>query len=245
MSSRNGKNADKKVPLPKRRGSGTRGTRLQPASEVIFEYQREFPAVIAGQVYPRPYRLVADGPSPRGQGGGDAFAVDQNDLIAGRKPRPFGRTAACDVKNVQLIAAHNRVEAGPVPGKGAIDRRLVRNQRDRSVGKVDLRARHFYLWGDASIGVPTTPVTLKAHLGYSNGNPGLGPNGTSIAPTGKYLDWMLGAGLALGPVILGISYVDTDISRSESPYLQPGFSSSKNGSSIANGTVLFSLTASF
>lgn len=104
---------------------------------------------------------------------------------------------------------------------------------------------NLYLWTDASAGIPGTPLTLKAHLGYSNGNPGLGPNGTSLSPTGKYLDWLLGADLALGPVTLGAAYVDTDISKSESAYIQPNFSSTKNGSSIAGSTVVFSLTAAF
>lgn len=104
---------------------------------------------------------------------------------------------------------------------------------------------NLYLWGDASVGIPDTPVTLKAHLGYSNGNPGLGPNGTSVAPTGEYVDWMLGADLTFGRLTFGISYVDTDISKAEAAYLQPNFSSTKNGSSISNSTVLFSLTAAF
>ena len=104
---------------------------------------------------------------------------------------------------------------------------------------------NLYLWGDVSSGLPGTPVTLKAHLGYSNGNRGLGPNGTSIAPTGKYWDWMVGADLAVGPVTLGVAYVDTSISAADSAYLQPNFSSTKNGSSIAKGTAVFSLTAAF
>jgi uncharacterized protein (TIGR02001 family) len=104
---------------------------------------------------------------------------------------------------------------------------------------------NLYLWSDASVGIADTPLTLKAHLGYSDGNPGLGPNGTSLAPTGEYLDWMLGADVAVGPLTLGVSYVDTDISRSEAAYLQPNFSSTKNGSSIAGSTVVFSLGASF
>jgi len=104
---------------------------------------------------------------------------------------------------------------------------------------------NLYLWTDASAGIPDTPLTLKAHLGYSNGNPGLGPNGTSLSPTGKYLDWMLGADIALGPVTLGAAYIDTDLSKSETDYIQPNFSSTKNGSSIAGSTVVFSLTAAF
>lgn len=104
---------------------------------------------------------------------------------------------------------------------------------------------NLYVWSDASAGLPGTPVTLKAHLGYSHGNPGLGPNGTSVAPTGEYLDWSLGADLALSPVTIGVSYIDTDISKSEAAYLQPNFSSTKNGSSIAGSTVVFSLSAAF
>lgn len=107
------------------------------------------------------------------------------------------------------------------------------------------KSDNVYIWGDASTSIPNTPVTLKAHLGYSDGNAGLGPNGTSIAPTGSYLDWMLGADVAVGPVTLGVAYIDTDITKSDSAYLQPNFSSSKNGSKIAGSTVVFTLSAGF
>ena len=104
---------------------------------------------------------------------------------------------------------------------------------------------NFYIWGDASTAIPSTPVTLKAHIGYSDGNPGLGPNGTSVAPTGKYVDWMLGADFAVGPVVLGAAYVDTDISAAQSAYLLPNFSSTKDGGSIAGPQVVFSVSAAF
>ena len=104
---------------------------------------------------------------------------------------------------------------------------------------------NLYLWGDANVGIPKTALTAKAHIGYSDGNSGLGPNGTSVAPTGSYFDWMLGADYALGPVTLGVSYVDTDISRRESAYLLPNFSSTKDGSTIAGSQVVFSVSAGF
>ena len=109
---------------------------------------------------------------------------------------------------------------------------------------------NLYIWGDISGAVPNTPVTLKAHLGWSNGNSGLGPNGTSIAPTGKYLDWMVGADLAIPgtPLTLGVAYVDTDIARVEENYLRPNFmvqDADNFGKSIARSQVVFSLSAAF
>ncbi|RQW43455.1 TorF family putative porin [Novosphingobium sp. LASN5T] len=107
------------------------------------------------------------------------------------------------------------------------------------------KSDNLYVWTDASAAIPNTPVMLKAHVGYSDGNAGLGPNGTSVAPTGKYADWMLGADVAVGPVVLGVAYVDTDISNKEALYLQPNFSQTKNGSSIAGAAVVVSGTVAF
>ena len=109
---------------------------------------------------------------------------------------------------------------------------------------------NLYIWGDVSGAVPGTPVTLKAHLGYSDGNPGLGPNGTSIAPTGKYLDWLVGADVAIPgtPLTLGVAYVDTDIKRSDETYIRPNFmvqDGDNFGKSIARSQVVFSVSAAF
>jgi uncharacterized protein (TIGR02001 family) len=106
---------------------------------------------------------------------------------------------------------------------------------------------NIYLSGDAALGITGTPVTLKAHLGYSDGNAGLGPNGTSVAPTGTYFDWSLGAEVSpLDGLTFGIAYIDTDISVAESAYLQPNFSRGLDGvGSIAGSTVVASVTASF
>ena len=104
---------------------------------------------------------------------------------------------------------------------------------------------NLYLFGDASFAIPETPITLSAHLGYSDGNSGLGPNGTSIAPTGTYFDWSLTAGVDVLPGLsLAVAYVDTDISRAESAYLLPNFQNASGGT-IAGSTVVFSVTASF
>ncbi|TVV72016.1 TorF family putative porin [Sphingomonas solaris] len=107
---------------------------------------------------------------------------------------------------------------------------------------------NLYLWGDAAVGVPDTGLTVKGHIGYSNGNKGLGPFATSVAPTGEYWDWSAGVDYTIPglPLTVGVSYVDTDITNREAAYLQPSFSRGQDGTgSIAKAAVLFSLTASF
>lgn len=107
---------------------------------------------------------------------------------------------------------------------------------------------NLYLWGDGAIGVPNTGLTVKAHIGYSNGNKGLGPFATSVAPTGEYWDWLIGADYVIPntPLTVGVAYIDTDISKRESAYLQPSFSRGQDGTgTIAGSTVVASLTAAF
>ena len=108
---------------------------------------------------------------------------------------------------------------------------------------------NFYAWGDGAVGITGTPVTVKAHIGYSAGNPGLGPNGTSVAPTGSYWDWLIGADFVAGPVTLGVAYVDTDITIDSIAFqrLQPNFSKFQipGGDPISSGRVVFSVSAAF
>lgn len=104
---------------------------------------------------------------------------------------------------------------------------------------------NLYLSGDAVYGLANTPISLKAHIGYSDGNPGLGPNGTSIAPTGTYFDWLIGADVVpISGLTLSVAYVDTDISESEAALIRPNFAT-LDGDSISDATVVFSVTASF
>ncbi|MBB6228039.1 uncharacterized protein (TIGR02001 family) [Polymorphobacter multimanifer] len=141
--------------------------------------------------------------------------------------------------------------AGPVNLLAGIayapGQRSLGNWSNTPQSRIGDKEDNLYLWGDASTGIPETPITLKAHIGYSDGNPGLGPNGTSVAPTGKYVDWLLGIDVALGPVTLGVAYTDTDINTSSPEYvrLQPNFSSTKDGSTISGSRVLFSIGAAF
>lgn len=141
-------------------------------------------------------------------------------------------------------------QIGPVKGLVGVayapKQEALGNWSNTPQSRVGDKEDNLYIWADVSGSVPNTPVTLKAHLGYSNGNPGLGPNGTSLAPTGKYVDWLVGADVAVPgtPLTLGIAYVDTDIARVEENYLRPNFSDA-DGSSIARSQVVFSISAAF
>jgi uncharacterized protein (TIGR02001 family) len=104
---------------------------------------------------------------------------------------------------------------------------------------------NLYLFADAVYGIADTPLSVKAHLGYSDGNPGLGPNGTSVAPTGTYFDWLIGADLVpVSGLTLSVAYVDTDISEADAALIRPNFAT-LDGDSISDATVVFSVTASF
>ncbi|QJU58757.1 hypothetical protein HL653_14160 [Sphingomonas sp. AP4-R1] len=105
-----------------------------------------------------------------------------------------------------------------------------------------------YVWGDVSSGIPNTGLTVKAHLGYSNGNKGLGPFATSVAPTGEYVDWLAGVDYTIAgtPLTVGVAYIDTNISKKDAAYLAPSFTRGQDGTGqIAGATVVATLTAAF
>ena len=64
----------------------------------------------------------------------------------------------------------------------------------------------------------------------------------------EYVDWLAGVDFVVPntPLTVGVAYVDTDITRAESAYLQPSFSKGQDGfGSIADAQVVFSVTAAF
>lgn len=66
-----------------------------------------------------------------------------------------------------------------------------------------LRRDNLYLYTDLSAGLPGTPVTVKAHLGYTDG-------AVDFAGESQSFDWSLGADWAIRdtPLVLGVAYVD-------------------------------------
>ena len=63
---------------------------------------------------------------------------------------------------------------------------------------------NLYLYTDFELGIPQTPITLTAHLGYTDGV-------FATALDGDSFDWGIGASYAItGNLSLGLNYVDTE-----------------------------------
>ena len=84
-----------------------------------------------------------------------------------------------------------------------------------------LPSDNIYVYGGLGAGIPGTPISLAAQLGYSEGSLDYG--------SGGYLDWSLGASASYDILTLGVAYVDTDLPD------VPG----------QDGTVVFTIGASF
>lgn len=63
---------------------------------------------------------------------------------------------------------------------------------------------NLYLYTDLGVGIPNTPVSLAAHLGYTDGF-------LTFTDDGNAFDWSLGAELALGETLsVGAAYVGAE-----------------------------------
>jgi len=90
---------------------------------------------------------------------------------------------------------------GPVNGKVGV---AYAWEQD-SLGGSD----NLYLYTDLSAGIPSTPFSINAHLGYTDG---------VLAPTYLFgggtdrsaLDWSVGAAYTFGKLSLGVSYVGVE-----------------------------------
>ena len=59
-----------------------------------------------------------------------------------------------------------------------------------------------YLWADAGVGIPNTPISLTGHVGRQAFE---GPEDN------EYFDWSLGASVSYDALTFGVAYVDTDL----------------------------------
>lgn len=69
---------------------------------------------------------------------------------------------------------------------------------------------NLYVYGNLDVGVPTTPLTVSAHLGYTDGvlSPCYYCAGTPTFNDKTGWDWSLGASATVfGPLTVGVSYI--------------------------------------
>ena len=81
---------------------------------------------------------------------------------------------------------------GPVEATGGVKYAPSQN----GTGDEDM----LYLFGEVEAGIPFTPVKLRAHAGRQD-----------WGDYGRYWNWSVGGGYTIGPVELGLRYVDTDL----------------------------------
>tara|TARA_R110000796_G_scaffold8843_4_gene28675 strand:+ start:7917 stop:8738 length:822 start_codon:yes stop_codon:yes gene_type:complete len=80
---------------------------------------------------------------------------------------------------------------------------------------------NIYLYTDLSAGIPNTPVTVNAHLGYSDGDSFLS---TLQGTDNNYVDWSLGVDYAISPnLTLGVAYTDTDDAPAQKDFTDSAF----------------------
>lgn len=92
-----------------------------------------------------------------------------------------------------------------------------------SLGDTD----NLYLYTDVGIGIPSTPLTVTGHLGYTDGF-------LTFTDDGDAFDWSIGVEAAVaGPVSVGVSYVEA-----EGDFLSTDYD-------FTDGAIVFSVSASF
>lgn len=90
-------------------------------------------------------------------------------------------------------------DIGPVSVSGLVAYAPSQN----SLGSAD----NIYLNGGLGYGIPNTPVTLSANLGYTDGSLG------GVSADGNYLDWSLGASFSADLFTFSVQYIDTDVKK--------------------------------
>ena len=107
----------------------------------------------------------------------------------------------------------------------------------KNINATGVKSGHnIWVYTDLGLPIPSTPLTLKGHVGYSSGN--------SIYTWGKdVVDYGVGVDLAYGPAVLNVSYVGTDLDRN---FADANYNlGSEPGHKLTRGRVVATLTAAF
>ncbi|HTN15185.1 MAG TPA: TorF family putative porin [Sphingomonadaceae bacterium] len=128
-----------------------------------------------------------------------------------------------DVDPADVFELYAKVK--PTVGPLALTFGVAYSPDQDSLGSND----NLYLSADAAIAVPSTPLTLNGHVGYTDG--GLA---AALTNNSKAWDWSVGASMTvLGNVSLGVSYVGVE---NDSLFAADG---------VTDDTIVGSLSVSF
>jgi uncharacterized protein (TIGR02001 family) len=134
-------------------------------------------------------------------------------------------------------------KVGPLTAKGGLY--WAPNQSNIAfVPGVD--GHNIWLYTDWGFPIPSTPVTLKAHLGVSNGN-SLYTQGGAAGSLGKnttVFDYGVGVDFTYKMLTLNVSYIGTDMNHAFADAWF-GASTRETGHQITQGNVVATLTAAF
>lgn len=107
---------------------------------------------------------------------------------------PDAAAAAGDTDYVEFYGSLS-VEAGPASLTGGV---AYAPEQD-SLGGTD----NFYVYGDVGVGIPNSPFSLAAHIGYTDGF-------LTFTTDSQAIDWSIGAEVSVGPATLGAAYVGVE-----------------------------------
>lgn len=110
-------------------------------------------------------------------------------------------------------------QMGPVSAKVGI----AYAPKQHAIAFANNRDDNTYVYGELSGGVPNTPISVTAHVGESFGR--------SVLTGGlkNYTDWSLNASYSWNNLSFGVTYVDTDVKRSEGVFLNGSRFEAKSG----------------
>ena len=117
------------------------------------------------------------------------------------------------------------------PAKAKIGANYAWDQE--SIGDVD----NLWVYGDVSVPIANTPVSLRGHLGYTDGQGSI-----FSGPRGHYVDYAVGLDLAWKQLTFGLTYLGTDMDRDEADafFSVPG---ARPGRDIVDDALVVSVSA--
>lgn len=110
---------------------------------------------------------------------------------------PDGQSSAGPSDYIEFIGTLSH-DIGPVSASGTVA---------YAPDQASLGDDSIYLNFGLSTGIPNTPVSLSANLGYTDGSLG------GVSADGNYLDWSLGASYSYEIFTFSVQYIDTDVKK--------------------------------